>query len=94
MDNFLLVEAGRFREEETAALLGSGRHPVRNPQQNIADLRAQVAANEKGVQELGRMVEHFGLEVVRAYMGHVQDKRRIGAARHRRTEEGLRAAAG
>jgi len=72
MDNFLLVEEGRFRERETAALLGSGRHPVRNPQQNIADLRAQIAANEKGVQELGRMVEHFGLEVVRAYMGHVQ----------------------
>ncbi len=73
MDNVLLVEEGRFREKETVALLESGRHPVRNVQQNIADLRAQVAANEKGVQELGRMVEHFGLEVVRAYMGHVQD---------------------
>jgi 5-oxoprolinase (ATP-hydrolysing) len=73
IDNFLLVEGGRFREEETVALLTSGRYPVRNVQQNIADLRAQVAANEKGVQELRRMVEHFGLEVVRAYMGHVQD---------------------
>jgi 5-oxoprolinase (ATP-hydrolysing) len=73
IDNFLLVEEGRFREEETAALLASGEYPVRNAQQNIADLRAQVAANEKGVQELGRMVEHFGLEVVRAYMRHVQD---------------------
>jgi 5-oxoprolinase (ATP-hydrolysing) len=73
IDNFLLVEAGRFREEETVALLKSGRYPARNVAQNIADLRAQVAANEKGVQELGRMVEHFGLEVVRAYMGHVQD---------------------
>src|SRR5258708_37911736 len=73
IDNFLLVEEGRFRERETIALLGSGRYPVRNVGQNIADLRAQVAANEKGVQELGRMVEHFGLEVVRAYMGHVQD---------------------
>jgi 5-oxoprolinase (ATP-hydrolysing) len=73
MDNFLLVEEGRFREKETVALLESGRYPVRNVQQNIADLRAQVAANEKGVQELGRMVEHFGLDVVRAYMGHVQD---------------------
>src|ERR1041384_8285096 len=73
IDNFLLVDAGRWREEETVALLESGKHPVRNVRQNIADLRAQVAANEKGVQELGRMVEHFGLEVVRAYMRHVQD---------------------
>jgi 5-oxoprolinase (ATP-hydrolysing) len=73
IDNFQLVDAGRWREEETVALLTSGRHPVRNVRQNIADLRAQVAANEKGVQELGRMVEHFGLEVVRAYMRHVQD---------------------
>jgi 5-oxoprolinase (ATP-hydrolysing) len=73
IDNFLLVEAGRFREAETVALLTSGKYPVRNVQQNIADLRAQVAANEKGVQELGRMVEHFGLDVVQAYMRHVQD---------------------
>jgi 5-oxoprolinase (ATP-hydrolysing) len=73
IDNFLLVEQGRFREEETVALLASGRYPVRNVQQNIADLRAQIAANEKGVQELRRMVEQFGLDVVRAYMRHVQD---------------------
>jgi 5-oxoprolinase (ATP-hydrolysing) len=73
IDNFLLVEQGRFRERETVALLGSGKYPARNVAQNIADLRAQVAANEKGVQELRRMVEHFGLDVVRAYMGHVQD---------------------
>src|SRR5213594_1605797 len=73
IDNFLLVEQGRFRETETDALLTSGKYPVRNVEQNVADLRAQVAANEKGVQELRRMVEHFGLDVVRAYMGHVQD---------------------
>jgi 5-oxoprolinase (ATP-hydrolysing) len=72
IDNFLLVEEGRLREEETAALLGSGPYPARNVRQNIADLRAQIAANEKGVQELARMVAHFGLDVVRAYMGHVQ----------------------
>ena len=72
IDNFLLVEEGRFREAAAVQLLASGRYPVRNVEQNIADLRAQVAANEKGVQELGRMVEHFGLDVVRAYMGHVQ----------------------
>jgi 5-oxoprolinase (ATP-hydrolysing) len=73
IDNFLLVEEGRFREKETIALLESGRHPVRNVEQNVADLRAQIAANEKGVQELNRMVEEFGLGVVQAYMGHVQD---------------------
>src|SRR5256886_9549980 len=73
IDNFLLVEEGRFREKETVALLRSGKYPVRNVQQNIADLQAQIAANEKGVQELRRMIEHFGLEVVRAYMRHVQD---------------------
>jgi 5-oxoprolinase (ATP-hydrolysing) len=73
IDNFLLVEEGRLREKEVAALLGSGRYPARNIAQNIADLQAQIAANEKGVQELSRMVAHFGLDVVRAYMRHVQD---------------------
>ncbi len=73
IDNFLLVEQGRFREQETIALLSSGRYPVRNVQQNLADLQAQIAANEKGVQALREMVSHFGLEVVRAYMRHVQD---------------------
>ncbi|MSP95757.1 MAG: 5-oxoprolinase [Betaproteobacteria bacterium] len=73
IDNFLLVERGRFREKETIALLTSGSYPVRNVVQNLADLQAQIAANEKGVQELRRMVEHFGLDVVRAYMLHVQN---------------------
>ena len=73
IDNFLLVEEGRLREKETVALLSSGRYPVRNVQQNLADLQAQIAANEKGVQALREMVAHFGLEVVRAYMRHVQD---------------------
>ena len=73
IDNFLLVEGGRFREAQTVALLTSGRYPVRNVVQNVADLQAQIAANEKGVQELKRMVAHFGLDVVRAYMRHVQD---------------------
>ena len=71
--NWLLVENGRFREEETAELLRSARYPSRNPEVNLADLRAQVAANAKGVTELRAMVDHFGLDVVRAYMGHVQD---------------------
>ena len=73
IDNFLLVEAGRLRELEVLELLGSGTYPSRNPQQNLADLKAQIAANEKGVQELGRMVADFGLPVVHAYMRHVQD---------------------
>lgn len=71
--NFQLVRDGEFREEAARRILGSGKWPARNPDQNIADMHAQIAANEKGVQELLRMCEHFGLDVVRAYMGHVQD---------------------
>jgi 5-oxoprolinase (ATP-hydrolysing) len=73
IDNFLLVERGRLRERETIALLSSGKYPCRNVAQNMADLRAMIAANEKGVQELRRMVAHYGLDVVHAYMRHVQD---------------------
>ena len=73
IDNVLLVERGRFRETELRDLLTSGRYPARNVAQNLADLRAQVAANEKGTRELNKMVAHFGLDVVHAYMRHVQD---------------------
>ena len=73
IDNVRLVEAGRLREAEMLALLSSGAYPSRNPQQNLADLKAQIAANEKGVQELRRMVALYGLDVVQAYMRHVQD---------------------
>lgn len=75
IDNFKLVDGsdGVLREEAARALLSGARYPARNPDQNMADLRAQVAANQKGVEELHKMVAHFGLEVVRAYMGHVQD---------------------
>jgi 5-oxoprolinase (ATP-hydrolysing) len=75
IDNFKLVDGadGVLREAEMRALLQGARYPARNPDQNMADLRAQVAANQKGVDELRKMVAHFGLEVVRAYMGHVQD---------------------
>jgi 5-oxoprolinase (ATP-hydrolysing) len=73
IDDFQLVEAGRFREDELCALLASGPFPVRNADQNVSDLKAQVAANEKGARELQRMVQHYGLETVAAYMGHVQD---------------------
>ena len=71
--NFKLVENGRFREAEMRDLLAGARYPARNIDQNLADLRAQVAANEKGREELLKMVDGFGLDVVRAYMGHVQD---------------------
>ncbi|MGN6470941.1 MAG: hydantoinase B/oxoprolinase family protein, partial [Rhizobiaceae bacterium] len=73
IDNFRLVERGRFRERELHDLLTNHPYPARNPVQNIADLKAQIAANEKGVAELRKMVAHFGLDVVEAYMGHVQD---------------------
>jgi 5-oxoprolinase (ATP-hydrolysing) len=73
IDNFKLVERGRFREQETMALLKGARYPARNPAQNINDLKAQVAANAMGVRELNKMIAHFGLDVVNAYMGHVQD---------------------
>jgi 5-oxoprolinase (ATP-hydrolysing) len=73
INNFKLVDAGVLCEAGMVALLQSGEFPSRNPQQNMADLKAQIAANEKGVQELRKMVDQFGLEVVQAYMGHVQD---------------------
>ena len=73
IDNFKMIDAGEYREEATRALLSSGRWPARNVEQNLADLRAQVAANAKGAEELTRMCAHFGLDVVQAYMRHVQD---------------------
>jgi 5-oxoprolinase (ATP-hydrolysing) len=73
IDNFKLVDRGTLREAEMIALLRSGKYPSRNPEQNMADLKAQIAANEKGVQELRKMVDQFGLDVVQAYMRHVQD---------------------
>jgi 5-oxoprolinase (ATP-hydrolysing) len=87
IDNWLLVRDGALREAETRRLLAGAPYPSRNPEVNLADLRAQIAANERGVSELRRMVEHFGLDVVHAYMGHVQDnaeeavRRVIGALR-------------
>ena len=72
INNFKLVDRGVLRDAEMVKLLSSGEYPSRNTQQNMADLNAQIAANEKGVQELRKMVEHFGLDVVQAYMRHVQ----------------------
>ena len=72
-DNIQIVHESEFLEEKIRQLLADCKYPARNPDQNIADLRAQIAANEKGVAELKNMAAHFGLQVVKAYMGHVQD---------------------
>ena len=73
IDNWRLAGDGEMRESATAELLTSAEFPSRNPAANLADLRAQIAANEKGVAELRQLVSQFGLDVVTAYMGHVQD---------------------
>src|ERR1700693_661153 len=73
LDNFRLVDRGRFCEKELMAALTGAKYPARNPVQNINDMKAQIAANEKGVAELRKMVALFGLPVVQAYMQHVQD---------------------
>jgi 5-oxoprolinase (ATP-hydrolysing) len=92
LDNVQLVAQRRLLEDEMRAILESGRFPVRNVEQNLADLRAQVAACAKGAEELGKMVAHFGLPVVRAYMRHVQDnaeeavRRVVGALKDGRFE--------
>ena len=73
IDNFKLVENGNFRMQETRQLLSSGKYPCRNIEENLADLAAQVAANETGVREVKKMIEQFGIKVVHSYMGYVQD---------------------
>ncbi|WP_417518626.1 hydantoinase B/oxoprolinase family protein [Minwuia sp.] len=73
IDNFRMVAGGTFQEAETRALLASGPYPCRNIDSNIADLKAQVAANETGVREIQKMIHQFGLDTVHAYMHHVQD---------------------
>ncbi|MGB6701805.1 hydantoinase B/oxoprolinase family protein [Methyloceanibacter sp.] len=81
IDPFKLVEDGRFREDSVLELLTQGPYPARDPAQNIADLKAQAAANAKGVEEIGKMVAQYGLAVVQAYMGHVQDNAAASVAR-------------
>jgi len=73
IDNFKLVDRGRFREQALYDLFTGAKYPARNPLQNVNDIKAQIAANEKGVQELHKMVAYFTLPVVKAYMQHVQD---------------------
>jgi 5-oxoprolinase (ATP-hydrolysing) len=73
IDNFRLVERGTFRADATRALLSSGPYPCRNVDQNMADLEAQIAANETGIREVHAMIANFGLDTVLAYMRHVQE---------------------
>ncbi|HVT55107.1 MAG TPA: hydantoinase B/oxoprolinase family protein, partial [Xanthobacteraceae bacterium] len=73
IDNFKLVDQGRFREKELRELLTGAKYPARNPTNNVNDMKAQIAANEKGVRELKKIISDFGFDVVKAYMGHVQD---------------------
>lgn len=73
IENFTLVEGGQLREAETRKLFASGKHPARNIDNNLADLKAQVAACQRGGEELAQLVKHYGREGVAAYMGHVQD---------------------
>ena len=81
IDNFKIVDQGRFCEEGLVKLLTGARYPVRNVVQNVNDLKAQIAANEKGLAELKKMIGSFGLDVVQAYMGHVQDNAAESVAR-------------
>ncbi|MBO1414076.1 hydantoinase B/oxoprolinase family protein [Streptomyces sp. FH025] len=87
LDNWPLVVDGRLREAETVRLLTGAPYPSRDPDTNLADLRAQIAANRKGVDEVNAMIGHFGLDVVQAYMRHVQDNAEQAV---RRAVDGLR----
>jgi len=81
IDDFLLVDAGTFREKEFRALLSGARYPARSPDVNVADIKAQVAANERGVQELARVVHQYGWDTVQGYMRHVMDNAEEGVRR-------------
>jgi len=81
IDDFLLVDAGTFREPEFRALLSGARYPARSPDVNVADIKAQVAANERGVQELARVVHQYGWDTVQRYMRHVMDNAEEGVRR-------------
>ncbi|TVQ84346.1 MAG: 5-oxoprolinase [Micavibrio sp.] len=85
LNDIEIVSAGRFREKELREILGSGKYPARAIDRNIKDLRAQIAANMRGVQELHKMTRDYGLNVVNAYMKHIQDN----AAEHVRRAIGV-----
>ncbi|KTD36354.1 Acetophenone carboxylase gamma subunit [Legionella nautarum] len=73
INNFKIVARGRFREKATLKLLQDAPYPARNPQQNLEDLKAQIAANACGVAGLWELVEQFGLTVIQSYMRYVRE---------------------
>jgi len=73
LDGVRVVARGRFREADVRRLLAASRYPARNPDQNVADLKAQLAANARGIAELDRLGARFGWRTIAAYMRHVQD---------------------
>ena len=81
IDDFLLVDAGVFQEDGFRALLAGAKYPARSPDVNVADIKAQIAANQRGVQELGRVVQQHGWRTVDAYMRHVMDNAEEGVRR-------------
>ena len=81
IDTFALVQDGHFREQELRKLLTTGPWPARNPELNLGDFRAQLAACEQGARELTKLVQKYGLDVVHAYMGHVQDNAELSVRR-------------
>jgi len=73
IDNFMLADADGFKEEAFRTLLASARYPARSPDVNVADIKAQIAANAKGVEELRKVVDRYGWQMVRDYMRHVMN---------------------
>lgn len=73
IDDFLLVDGGRFREAEFRTLLSNARYPARSLDVNVADIKAQIGANEKAVQELRAVVARYGWDMVRGYMRFVME---------------------
>ena len=72
IDNFLIRSAGIFQEQAFRDILAQAKYPARNPEQNIADIKAQIAANETGLNALAAIIARYGWETVAAYMGHVK----------------------
>ncbi len=80
-ENFLLVRSGRLQEAALREALGSGDWPSRNPDQNVADLKAQIAANQSGIREMDRAFDQYGKDQLLAYMQHVQDNAELAIRR-------------
>ena len=73
IDNFWLVRDGEFQGEATAALFNGAKYPARNTVQNIADLKAQLAANQQGIRQLEKAVDRYGMATVQSYLTFVRE---------------------